>query len=73
MLVIEIDGGQHFEDSHERRDAIRDRYLKRLGFRVVRFNNYDVMTNREGVLTVIAAALGKAGAPSLPSPASGGG
>src|SRR5258708_7796477 len=27
MLIIEIDGGQHFEDAHERRDAIRDAYL----------------------------------------------
>jgi hypothetical protein len=31
------------------------------------------MTNQEGVLTTIAAALGEAVAPSLPSPASGGG
>jgi very-short-patch-repair endonuclease len=73
MLIIEIDGGQHFEDSHERRDAARDAHLRSKGFRVLRFNNYDVMTNREGVLTTIASALGEAVAPSLPSPASGGG
>jgi very-short-patch-repair endonuclease len=73
MLVIEIDGGQHFEDAHEARDATRDAYLRAKGFRVLRFNNHDVMTNREGVLTVIAAVLGEAVSPSLPSPASGGG
>ncbi|HEY6258500.1 MAG TPA: endonuclease domain-containing protein [Xanthobacteraceae bacterium] len=73
MPIIEIDGGQHFEDRHERRDAIRDAYLKSEGFRVLRFDNREVMTNREGVLTVIAAAPGEAVAPSLPSPASGGG
>ena len=73
MLIIEIDGGQHFEDSHERRDAARDAYLRARGFRVLRFNNHDVMTNREGVLTTIASALGEAVSPSLPSPASGGG
>jgi very-short-patch-repair endonuclease len=72
-MVIELDGGQHFEDAHEARDAARDAYLRSKGFRVLRFNNYDVMTNREGVLTTIAAALGEAVAPSLPSPASGGG
>jgi very-short-patch-repair endonuclease len=72
-LIIEIDGGQHFEDAHERRDAIRDAYLRARGFRVLRFNNHDVMKNREGVLTVIAAVLGEAVTPSLPSPASGGG
>jgi very-short-patch-repair endonuclease len=70
MLIIEIDGGQHFEDAHERRDAVRDGYLNSNGFRVLRFNNREVMTNRQGVLTVIAAALGEA-TPSLPSPASG--
>jgi hypothetical protein len=68
MLVIEIDGGQHFEDAHEARDAARDAYLRAKGFRVLRFNNHDVMRNREGVLTVIAAVLGEAVSPSLPSP-----
>ena len=72
-LIIEIDGGQHFEDAHEARDAIRDAYLRSKGFRVLRFNNHDVMTNRDGVLTTIAAVLGEALAPSLSSPASGGG
>jgi very-short-patch-repair endonuclease len=73
MLIIEIDGGQHFEDAHEQRDATRDAYLRAEGFRVLRFNNHDVRTNRDGVLTVIAAVLGEAVSPSLPSPASGGG
>jgi very-short-patch-repair endonuclease len=69
-LIIEIDGGQHFEDAHERRDAAREAYLNAEGFRVLRFDNHQVMTNRHGVLTRIAEALGEA-APSLPSPASG--
>ncbi len=73
MLIVEIDGGQHFEDAHERRDAVRDAYLSAKGYRVLRFNNHDVMTNREGVLAVIASILGEAVSPSLPSPASGGG
>jgi very-short-patch-repair endonuclease len=72
-LVIELDGGQHFENAHEARDARRDRFLHSKGFRVLRFSNYDVMANREGVWTLIAAAVGEAVAPSLPSPASGGG
>jgi very-short-patch-repair endonuclease len=72
-LIIELDGGQHFENAHEARDAARDAYLRSKGFRMLRFNNYDVMTNRDGVLTTIAAVLGEAVAPSLPSPASGGG
>jgi very-short-patch-repair endonuclease len=72
-VVIELDGGQHFEDAQEMRDARRDNFLRSRGFRVLRFSNHDVMTNKEGVWDVIAAAVGTAVAPSLPSPASGGG
>jgi very-short-patch-repair endonuclease len=71
-LVVEIDGGQHFEDEHEKRDTRRDRFLERKGYRVLRFSNHDVMSNRMGVLERIAE-VAQAAAPSLPSPASGGG
>jgi very-short-patch-repair endonuclease len=72
-LIIEIDGGQHFNDAGEARDKKRDAFLASKGFRVIRFSNHDVMTNRVGVLETIAAAVREARAPSLPSPASGGG
>src|ERR1700722_967414 len=49
-LIIEIDGGQHFQAEHERRDARRDAFLTGKGYRVLRFNNHDVMTNRQGVV-----------------------
>jgi very-short-patch-repair endonuclease len=70
-LIIEVDGAQHFEAEHEKDDARRDAYLRSRGYRVLRFNNHDVMTNRQGVLEAISTALGAS--PSLPSPASGGG
>jgi very-short-patch-repair endonuclease len=72
-VIIGADGGQHFADAHEARDAACDTCLPSKGLRVLRFNTYDVMTNREGVLTTIAAVLGAAVAPSLSSPASRGG
>jgi very-short-patch-repair endonuclease len=72
-LVIELDGGQHFDTAHEQRDARRDMFLRSKGFQVLRFSNHDVLTNLEGVWTVIAAAIDEVVAPSLPSPASGGG
>ncbi len=72
-LVIELDGGQHYEAMQKVKDALRDRFLRSKGFRVLRFSNHDVMTNREGVWDVIAAAVGATEIPSLPSPASGGG
>jgi very-short-patch-repair endonuclease len=58
-LVIELDGGQHFESEQEQRDARRFAFLARKGFRILRFNNHDVMTNRDGVLETIAAAIEK--------------
>jgi very-short-patch-repair endonuclease len=72
-LVVEIDGGQHFEERQETRDKRRDAFLAGRGYRVLRVSNLDVMTNRTGVLEAIAAAVHDARAPSLPSPASGGG
>ena len=65
-LVIEIDGGQHFEVEHRKRDERRDAFFASKGYRVLRFNNYDVMTNRQGVLETIAAALDNAPSPTLP-------
>jgi very-short-patch-repair endonuclease len=65
-LVIEIDGGQHFDTKHERRDARRDAYLAAKGFRVLRFNNYDVMSNRQGVLATVARAIEPTPSPPLP-------
>jgi len=72
-IVIELDGGQHYDSAYEARDARRDKFLRSQGFRVLRFSNHDVMTNLEGVWDVIASAVGDAVAPSLPSPACGGG
>jgi very-short-patch-repair endonuclease len=53
-LVVELDGGQHADSAT---DVRRDRFLKADGWRVVRFWNNEVMTNREGVLEVIEIAL----------------
>jgi very-short-patch-repair endonuclease len=66
MLIIELDGGQHFEAENTRRDARRDAFLRSKGFRVLRFNNYDVMTNKTGVPETIAVALAAAPSPILP-------
>jgi len=71
-LVIEIDGGQHYEPQGIERDARRDRYLAFEGYNVLRFNNHDVLTNKAGVLETITTAL-QTKAPSLTSPARGGG
>ncbi len=53
-LIIEVDGSQH---DGSRRDEIRDSWLKDQGFRILRFWNIDVLTNMEGVIQAIHAAL----------------
>jgi very-short-patch-repair endonuclease len=63
-LVVEIDGGLHFSDVGERADALRTAAIEARGFRVIRFSNADVMSNRDGVLQSIAAEL----AASAPTP-----
>ncbi len=56
-LVIELDGGRHFSDQIERADVRCTTTIENLGFKVLRFSNLDVMTNRAGVLETIAAAV----------------
>jgi len=50
-------GDSTSNQNRRQRDARRDAYLAGKGFRVLRFNNYDVMINRQGVLETIAAAI----------------
>ncbi|MCA6118310.1 endonuclease domain-containing protein [Bradyrhizobium sp. WSM 1738] len=66
-LVIELDGGQHFSDQAERADAARSAVIEAQGFKVLRFSNHEVMTNRVGVLETIAAAVAER-APTLTLP-----
>jgi len=48
-LAIEVDGGQHADVYDQQHDAHRDKYLKELNIRVIRFWNDDVLQNMEGV------------------------
>jgi very-short-patch-repair endonuclease len=44
-LVVEIDGGQHFEDYAIEYDNARTKYFNDLGISVVRYTNADVRRN----------------------------
>ena len=52
-LVIELDGGQHAEQTIGLRDERRTRWLTERGATVLRFWNSDVIQNLPGVLEVI--------------------
>jgi very-short-patch-repair endonuclease len=67
-LVVELDGGQHATQMDY--DEARSAFLKTRGFRVMRFWNYDVLTNMDGVLDGVLMASQQA--PSTrPSPPTG--
>jgi len=54
-LIVELDGSQHGEQVIY--DETCTRKLETMGYRVLRFWDNDVLTNIEGVLEVILAAL----------------
>ena len=54
-LLVELDGGGHAERRSEDRE--RDEFLRRRGYRVLRFWNTEVFENLEGVLEKISEAL----------------
>ena len=54
-LVIELDGGQHVKRTDQ--DNQRTPYLQRLGYRVLRFWNHDVLREPDIVLEVIRDAI----------------
>ena len=56
-LIVEVDGGQHYSDPGADRE--RTQILNKLGFRVVRFSDSDVLIHTESVLEVILHELQK--------------
>jgi very-short-patch-repair endonuclease len=50
-IVVEVDGSQH--QTEKVKDKKRDQWLKKQGFKVLRFWNNEVLTNVAGVYEVI--------------------
>jgi very-short-patch-repair endonuclease len=53
-LIVEIDGSQH-EGSHS--DVVRDAWLTAQGFRILRLWNSELLSNTDGALLSVLAAL----------------
>lgn len=56
-LIIEVDGGQHNKDKNIIYDEERTKYLETKGYKVIRFWNYDIDNNIEGVYQKILKYL----------------
>jgi very-short-patch-repair endonuclease len=66
-LIIEVDGSQHGVGENFARDEARTRWLEAAGYRVIRFWNNDLVTNMDGVLESIYAAVhGSSNAEPMP-------
>ena len=49
-LIVELDGGQHFEPDATKADAERTAALNAFGFTVLRFSDREALAETEGVL-----------------------
>ena len=65
-LVVELDGGGHYQPDQIRADAVRTSSLNSMGLRVLRICNLDIDRNFRGVCEKIDIEVGK----SLPQSAS---
>jgi very-short-patch-repair endonuclease len=66
-LIIEVDGGQHADNTSDRH---RDARLTALGYRIIRVWNNDVLANTEGILAMLGSELEEAPHP-VPLPVNG--
>ena len=56
-IIIELDGSQHYMEKGQDYDRKRDAYFSELGISVLRYSNYDVNSNFDGVCTDILKHL----------------
>ena len=50
QLVIELDGGHHNESDEAQRDRVRQGWLEKVGYRVIRFWNSEISGDLNAVL-----------------------
>jgi len=60
-LGIEADGGQHYEDGVRQKDEARKEELSRLGIRILRFSDGEILNNIEGVYEIIQKSIRREG------------
>jgi very-short-patch-repair endonuclease len=58
-LVIELDGGQHYEEAVRQHDRERDEWFNSHGITVLRYTNQDIKHNFNGVCLDIHQHLSK--------------
>jgi very-short-patch-repair endonuclease len=51
-LIIEVDGGQHYDDERNKSDRMRDDYLKKLGLKILRVRIEKCLKISKGFLRI---------------------
>jgi very-short-patch-repair endonuclease len=67
-LVVEVDGGQHYDGEHQVTDQRRDAEFSGLGLRVLRFHNRQVLCETDAVVGAIFLAVEAEERESPPTP-----
>jgi very-short-patch-repair endonuclease len=52
-LIVELDGSQHYSEKMVIKDSRRTFFLQQEGYKVLRFNNVEILKNPEGVAEAI--------------------
>ncbi|MGX5804066.1 endonuclease domain-containing protein [Bradyrhizobium sp. Arg314] len=66
-LIVEVDGSQHADVDHSRRDDERSAYLSASGWTILRFWNDDVIRDIDNLCQHIVIVAGLADAPAPPT------
>ncbi len=56
-LVVEVDGAQHLDEHHTKKDRAREQYLNARGLKVLRFFDNEVTESIDAVMNVIYGAV----------------
>lgn len=57
MLIIEVDGEYHLDEQQQAEDKKREEVLSRLGYRILRFTNDEVLFQTDSVLDKIRSKI----------------
>ncbi len=56
-LIVELDGSQHLEPAQQHADGLRTLYLEKLGYRVLRFWDDEVLSDTDAVVDEISRVV----------------
>jgi very-short-patch-repair endonuclease len=58
-LILEMDGAKHLSEAGKERDHVRDDFLARQGYRVVRISGYEILRDANQVVQLIEQQVEK--------------